>query len=324
MTEEPPFNSQDELLHEVDPADDLWNESWFLSWMPSADAPAAFYRLGVLPNQGRAWLWFYLHNGNEWLCFEQPRLDLDHFDLSEGATYDKWGLAFGYRPVDPLRSGEFFLRGLARVHGGPRNGALVPVDVALDLTAVAPCYPTGPRHMSGAGGGYANYRFEQSLAVHGHARFDGREIAIDCNGHRDRSWGTRNWRIPFFNADLHGKDLQIYLAGPRQPGSRPGRGYIRRPGSFERIASISGRFDYAPDLSNLRRSTLTLNMESGAVREVWLDAASDSVSWDMSHTAAPWDNWPYWRTRLIGQLVGEEQVLAGWFDASHYGASGPD
>jgi hypothetical protein len=39
----------------------------------------------------------------------------------------------------------------------------------------------------------ADDRFEQSCRVTGTLVLDGREIAVDTTGHRDHSWGTRDW-----------------------------------------------------------------------------------------------------------------------------------
>jgi hypothetical protein len=318
MTNKRGFLDQDELLHPYDPDDVLWNESWFFSWMPHDDGPAGFYRLGVLPNQKRGWLWFFIQNGDEWICFEETRLAFEDFDFNQGASYDKWALRFGYRPIAPLNSGNFHIEGIARVQGGKRSGHLIPVAVNAQLRSTTPCFATGPTGFSGSSQDFEKYRFEQSVIVEGTLEIDGVMLNLRCSGHRDRSWGTRNWRMPFVNVDLHFGDDQIYWASAEQPRENAVVGYVRRGSSTEEIVRITGAYNYAEGQTNLEPSDLTIYTSGGSAIELQLIAKSNSILWNMAHTGEPWDNWPYWRTRLEGKIAGEDQELCGWFDASRY------
>jgi len=78
---------EDEGPHSFDPAVEWWNESWFWDWFDATGSRAGHCRIGVHPNQHRAWLWFYLLQGDEWISIEEPRLPLADWDLSRLA-YD--------------------------------------------------------------------------------------------------------------------------------------------------------------------------------------------------------------------------------------------
>ena len=97
----------DEQVHRHDPDVWSWNESWYFSWIDLDGGPAGFFRLGLLPNQGRAMLWCYVHRDGEWLGLDESRLRYDDFDLSEGLAYDRWGLRLGWRPGTAASSFDF-------------------------------------------------------------------------------------------------------------------------------------------------------------------------------------------------------------------------
>ena len=122
----------DEQLHRVDPDVWSWNESWYFSWIDLDGGPAGFFRVGLIPNQGRAMLWCYVHRDGEWLGVDESRLRHDDFDLTDGVVYDRWGLRFGWRPGEPAAT--FHFDGVARTVTGADAGALTPLSVTLEAT----------------------------------------------------------------------------------------------------------------------------------------------------------------------------------------------
>ncbi len=163
----------DEGPHPHSPDHEWWNESYFWDWFDARGERAGHCRIGVHPNQDRAWLWFYLYNGAEWVAIEEPRLPLRDFDR-EKLHYDRWGLRFAYEVTAPLRSGRFSCSGFGRVVSGPRAGMILPVGAELEIEA------TGPAHSSGANTvashsaeGYAANRFEQPIRVRGPGTWSG-------------------------------------------------------------------------------------------------------------------------------------------------------
>ena len=260
------FRPEDDLVHPHDPAVWSWNESFLLSWLTPDGGPSGLFRLGLLPNQGRGWLWFFLHLDGEWLTVEETRLDLRHFDLADGATHDAWGLRFGWTPVEPLQRGVFQLDGVARVRSGPRAGALVPLSLELTATATAPCFGTGTGHEPDEQPQFPASRFEQSVMITGTLTVDGQTRAIECPGHRDRSWGPRTWQVGFALGDLHGDGRQLWFAGAPQPGER-GSGYLRDGDGTHRITGIDGTVAYddsaTPSLRAISCSRSTTGRASG-------------------------------------------------------------
>jgi hypothetical protein len=64
---------EDEGRHPFDPEVEWWNESWFWDWFDATGELAGHCRIGIHPNQGRAWLWLDLFRAGEWIALEEPR-----------------------------------------------------------------------------------------------------------------------------------------------------------------------------------------------------------------------------------------------------------
>ena len=143
MSDARPLTAADERVHPVDPAAWSWSESWFFSWIDLDGGPAGFFRVGVLPNQGRAMLWSFLHVDGQWLGVEESRLAFDDLVLTDGVAYDKWGLRFGWRPDPPLEGAHFTFEADALVRSGADAGAYVPVSVDLRCSATGSAVRTG-------------------------------------------------------------------------------------------------------------------------------------------------------------------------------------
>ena len=121
---------------------------------------------------------------------------------------------------------------------------------------------------------FADNRLEQSGWVKGFIEWNGRRIDFDRVGHRDHSWGIRQWQAP-----QHWK----WLVGYTQDGSRlvnawiwmaKGEtgvgGYVVRDGELVPIASIAQKATFDDDMTqrridatitDIRGGTCTLRME---------------------------------------------------------------
>src|SRR5262245_17840851 len=66
----------DEGPHPFDPAVEWWNESWFWDWFDAEGRVAGHCRIGLHPNQQRAWLWYYHYHDGEWIAVEETRLPI--------------------------------------------------------------------------------------------------------------------------------------------------------------------------------------------------------------------------------------------------------
>jgi len=312
------FCPDDERVHAHDPAVWSWNESFLLSWLDRASGSAALFRLGLLPNQGRGWLWFFLLHEGDWLALEETRLDLRHFDLAEGVVHDAWGLRFGWTPTRPLEQGRFALEGVARIRNGDRAGALVPVAVDLTATATAPCFGTGTGGESEERPEYPASRFEQSVALEGELRIAGESRPLRCSGHRDRSWGPRTWQLAFTLGDLQGDGLQLWFAGTPQLAERGG-GYLKDARGVHRLARIEGRIDYDDARRTIAPAALAFVTEDGERLEVELVPETRSFAFDMAHACDPPEHWTYWRTLVRARITGSGDELWGWLEANRYG-----
>ena len=126
----------DEGPHPHSPDHEWWNESYFWDWFDARGERAGHCRIGVHPNQDRAWLWFYLYNGAEWVAIEEPRLPMRDFDR-EKLRYDRWGLRFDYEVTAPLRAGRLCVSGFGRVVSGPRAGMLLHNNAKANPSAAS-------------------------------------------------------------------------------------------------------------------------------------------------------------------------------------------
>ncbi|MBL7501077.1 hypothetical protein I6A84_42645 [Frankia sp. CNm7] len=314
MPEQPArFSAADENLHASDPDEWSWNESWYFSFIDLDGGPAGFFRLGLLPNQRRAMLWCFVHVDGAWLGVEETRLDLDHFDLAAGHSYDRWALRFGWRPEPPLDGARFTFAGTLLARSGPGAGAHVPVSIDLVCAATSACVGAAP----GAGTAYPTDRFEQSLRASGTVVVDGVERQVRAGAHRDRSWGPREWRLPFAIGDLQGGDRQLYFVGSPRYGR--GSGYLREgSGEPRRLSWAGGTVGYDDKARTITPGTLRFESADGEPIEVELEPIMPSVCFDMAHTCQEPEQWPYWRTLVAARVPGWDGPCRGWFEASRY------
>jgi hypothetical protein len=306
----------DERVHRFDPDVWSWNESWYFSWIDLDGGPAGFFRLGLMPNQGRAMLWCYVHRDGEWLGVAESRLLYEDFDLADGFAYDRWGLQFGWRPGTPA---AFHFDGVARTVSGPDAGALTPLSVGLESTPTTDRFGTGTGDDVG-NDAYPASRFEQSLAVGGTVTAGGPARRVRAAGHRDRSWGPRNWRVAFTLGDLQSEQAQLYFVGAPQLGQRGG-GYLRDASGVRRIACVDGEIHYDDAARTIAPTRLRFEDESGPPLDVELEPISPSVSFDMAHTCEEPEHWLYWRILVSVRVSAWPEPVRGWVEASRYGCT---
>jgi hypothetical protein len=312
------FTAADEGMHPVDPDQWSWNESWFFSWIALDGGPAGFFRLGVLPNQGRAMLWSFVHVAGAWLGVDQSRLALDDIDLDPagGVSSSRWGLRFAWRPDPPLEGARFAFEGSCLVRSGRAAGAYVPVSVALTCRATTGCFGTvhGDDERESV---YARSRFEQSLEASGTVTVAGVPHPVRAGAHRDRSWGPRDWRVAFTMGDLQSPDRQLYFVGA--PGFAGG-GYVReRSGEVATLTGVESTIGYDDDRHTIVPGRLGFETPDGARLDVDLAPIGASVPFDMAHTCPEPETWLYYRTLVEARVTGWDGPCRGWLDASRYG-----
>jgi len=113
--------------------------------------------------------------------------------------------------------------------------------VDFDFEAFHPpyAYASDPR---GCPAYCATDRIEQAGRVNGTLRIGERVIEFDATGHRDHSWGTRDW-VPFQQYEWFvgqvGTETSVHFWRFNALGKEHVRGYVFKNGLMSRIATVS-------------------------------------------------------------------------------------
>ena len=93
----------------------------------------------------------------------------------------------------------------------------------------------------------ADDRYEQSCRTSGTVRVDGREIAFDGFGHRDHSWGTRDWRAlqhwKWMNATTSDGEASLHAWISFALGDVQVNGYVNRGGTVTPLVDLVAHAD---------------------------------------------------------------------------------
>lgn len=149
------------------------------------------------------------------------------------------------------------------------EGARLKLDFSFSALHEAFSYHA---NADGLPGWMATNRIEQSGILQGWVEIDGRRVSLDGRvGHRDHSWGLREWAMP-----QHWKWLAAYtpdgtiamngwiwIAG----GERGVAGYVARDGKVSPITAIRDRTEY--DAEMMQQSAI-LSIDYGAAQPLEL------------------------------------------------------
>ncbi len=317
----------DEGPHAFDPAVEWWNESWFWDWFDADGRVAGHCRVGLHPNQQRAWIWYYHYADGEWIALEEPRLpiaDVCRADPGETSSeravfaYQRWGLAFSWEPAAPLRSGRLRISGFGRVLSGPRTGLILPVRADLHVEAIGAAHSMGraraPGHESER---FPASRFEQPIELRGALRVDGRERPFAGRGERDHSWGPRHWNLEWTFLVLNGETLRLQCAEARIPNVPPIRGgYLARETTVA-LTDASFEFSYRDDdLTRPMAGRFSANAEDGTRLAFDIEPLA-AAEIDITHTFAPPERSVYRRALVRGRSA-EGPPLLGWVESNRF------
>jgi hypothetical protein len=118
-------------------------------------------------------------------------------------------------------------------------------SVEYRFEAMHPAYAYG-MHRDGCPPWMADERFEQGGRVSGVLRVRGREIGFDTFGHRDHSWGTRDWMMSqhwkWLEAQA-GPDTAVHLFEFSALGRTHLRGYVYRDGVMAEVTAADVDFE---------------------------------------------------------------------------------
>lgn len=188
---------------------------------------------------------------------EQERplaLELELGEVSEDADFDDFSLAGLH-----LRQPE--LRRTAELRYEGRD-----VSLQFDFTALHDAF-SYRQNPDGLPSWFATNRFEQTGHVTGFLQVGDRRIEWDRTGHRDHSWGVRNWGVPH-----HWKWFVAYTRDGAKAvngwiwiakGEWGFGGYVVSDGELVPISHIDHHADYDEDMSQRRLEAELVDVRGG-------------------------------------------------------------
>jgi hypothetical protein len=237
----------------------LWSESWYADFADAASGFGGWVRIGLIPNQQKAWL-------HALLCGPGlPTVAVVDFEIPLPA--DPWALRTGavdftHTVGDPLHTYRIDLHGRGQSYPDPaallRGEQGTPVEVGIDLVWSTDGTPYKYRLTT---------RYEIPCTVSGTVTVDGRRRTVDSvPGQRDHSWGVRDWwGMDWVWSALHLDDgTHLHAVDIRIPGVPPvGIGYLQdRGGTVTELQTFAARQTF--DVDGLP-ATATLAVDPGGI-----------------------------------------------------------
>ncbi|MCB1689940.1 MAG: hypothetical protein KDI33_15695 [Halioglobus sp.] len=318
---------EDEFHHpfSADHAD--WNESYFFDWYDASGSNAGHCRIGWHPVQQRILFWLYLYNGSEWLVIEEYRLPFSSLQLgsedSSGTpgsafSYEGWGLAFKYQPLEALRRGRLTVSGFARVICGPRQGQIKPIQLDLAINAIGPPYSRGAGAVdSHSAEHFSTDRYEQPTQVQGNVTIDGETTAMSARGERDHSWGPRPWDMQWQFLVVNNERFSMLATQVEIPGWPViSMGYYHGHGeAMEPLAETELALTFnAADPTQAVSGSFNLLCESGRRIQGNIETISGTEI-DITHTFATPHRSEY-RRSLIRCTFDDGSESVGWLECN--------
>ncbi len=251
--ETPPagYEPQDDLRHRPAPGGRMRDSLFWQMTMP--DEQLGFQAYLYLTDRGKTG-----YNVVVWGPDAEPLvLDLHGGAVDDGADLDDFSFG-GLR----LRQPE--LRRTAELRYESEN-----VRLEFDFSALHDTF-SYRQNPDGLPDWFAVNRFEQTGWVKGFLEFGGRRIEWDRVGHRDHSWGTRNWGVPhhwkwFIAYTPDGNRIVngwIWIAY----GDWGFGGYVVRDGELLPVARIEQRAEYDDDMTQRRLEADLVDVRGGTTR----------------------------------------------------------
>lgn len=184
-------------------------------------------------------------------------------------------LEFGHGEVgDDMDFDNFSLNGLTLSQPQVRKTAVLRyeserVKLEYEFTAIHEAF-SFHQNPQGLPKWFALNRFEQTGRVKGFLEFDGRHIEWDRIGHRDHSWGSRQWGVPHhwkwliaYTPDgSHVVNGWIYIA----KGEMGFAGYVVKDGVMTPIDRIKHHAEYDDDMGQLHLEADILDTSGNTTR----------------------------------------------------------
>ena len=247
----------DEQLHEPG-ADEHWQESYYFNWADSDGSSLGLTRIGYNPAARKidGFVLTMRDGGPEYIY---PAIGLDM--IGDVTPLPEYGLRAGrltFTMREPLARWHIGLDGKDAVdltwtafHGAHDfHDGLKTLGVSDDELALAPAH------------------FEQCGVVRGSVRLNGKTHEIQGLGHRDKSWGARDWDAikgwEWLSAQF-GEDLAFNATVWYPPDSDqtiPG-GFITRDGENRALIATHVEYEWARLKHVPKSATITFTDEQG-------------------------------------------------------------
>lgn len=236
------FGPADDLLHEIGTAEHARESFFFVLPLPEERLAAMVYawRTGATGQFGRL-----VAIGGEDITTPLVFDIVDGVDLV-GENVDDCEIAgLHLRQPEPLRRASVSF-----------SSDAVTLDVTFEGLHRPVSWHESP---DGCPPWAATDRYEQSVRTSGSLRVGGREITIDGMGHRDHSWGTREWGViqhwKWMNAATPDGSVSLHAWESSALGERHRLGYVNRDGEIAVITDL--RVESKLDSSLVHRSLVS-------------------------------------------------------------------
>jgi hypothetical protein len=176
---------------------------------------------------------------------------------AQGRDFDDWHVA------GP--DGQLWVRHTELLHSATYGAAAPGAELRAEFTGTHPAFDYA-RNADGCPDFIADNRFEQSARVRGTLTLHGREIAFDTTGHRDHSWGTRDWDAiqdwRWVSAQVD-DDLALNVMVLHARGETTVHGYVLADGELSAVHQVKARVGYD---DHWWQKTLTMTVVDAAGR----------------------------------------------------------
>lgn len=277
---------RDDHPHPIGP-EPAWSESYYFNFHDPASGLAGFTRIGYRPNEGTADgnLFLFLPGGGAVAVLNrESRSDSPEDVRVGGLSYvrdfdlTRWRVRSAGTGLAVERASDL---DITSTRDRAAGGRVTDVQADLSYAAAMPPFGTSGRRARtedarAAAGAVAAGHFEQLCAVRGTVRVGGREVRVDGLGVRDRSWGPRDWSVPWgwrWFSIAFGRDLAVGVHAVMLPGHEVQAGWIWRDGRLVKVAGFTLDTDYEDGFQR----TLRLEIDDVEGRKVAIDGRVRSV-----------------------------------------------
>ena len=278
------FTARDDLLHDVSQAGPHARESLlFTAPIPDEELLVFVYVWREEGEGSPTWGRFVFVGGPD---MHQPEF-LSHVDDAEFTGSDLDDCVVGgvtLRQPEPLTVAEVEFRGEG-------------LELSLRFRGIHEPF-SWHDNADGCPSWVADDRYEQSCRTEGTLTLHGRRIEVHGAGHRDHSWGSRNWNMlqhwKWINATA-GEDASLHAMIMDVKGERLVNGYLNLDGVVSPVATAEAHAD------------LDDRMVHRAVRGTFTDESGRTLDLDATYAAG----WSMPIRHLLLNEIGMSATLGG-------------